>query len=378
VGRPPLPMGTYGAVRLYRTDAGWRARTLYRDWDGVTRHVERNARTQNAARIALVEALRDRARTDNSSVITADTRVSALAQQWLSILDADALSPATLQAYQDKVDRYVLPALGAVRVRELGVGLIDRHLASIIANSGPATAKMTRTVLSGMCGLAVRHEALDTNPCREVRRISTKPKRAPRSLTPDEVRAIRSWLADNKKATDRDLPDLVAFMVGTGLRIGETCAVRWTDVDLSAGTVSVTGTVLRLRGKGLIRKPSPKSESGDRALELPSWCVSVLARRMPTGADPLDLVFGAPLVGGLRDPSNTRRALREAFAEMGLPGLTSHVFRKTVATLMDEAGLPARAAADQLGHAKPAMTMNIYYGRRTRATGAAEVLEQLA
>jgi integrase len=49
-----------------------------------------------------------------------------------------------------------------------------------------------------------------------------------------------------------------------------------------------------------------------------------------------------------------------------------------VATLMDEAGLSARAAADQLGHAKPAMTMNIYYGRRTRVTGAADVLEQLA
>jgi integrase len=80
----------------------------------------------------------------------------------------------------------------------------------------------------------------------------------------------------------------------------------------------------------------------------------------------------------LRDPNNTRRDLREAFLAMGMPGLTSHAFRKTVATLMDEAGLSARSAADQLGHAKPSVTQDVYFGRNRRATGAAQVLEQLA
>lgn len=89
-------------------------------------------------------------------------------------------------------------------------------------------------------------------------------------------------------------------------------------------------------------------------------------------------VFPAPLSGGLRDPANTRRGLREAFAEMGKPGLTSHIFRKTVASLMDSAGLTARAAADQLGHSKVSMTQDRYMGRRARATGAAQVLEALA
>ena len=60
-----------------------------------------------------------------------------------------------------------------------------------------------------------------------------------------------------------------------------------------------------------------------------------------------------------------------------MEGLTSHSFRKTVATLMDEAGLSARSAADQLGHAKPSMTADVYYGRKARATGAAAALEAL-
>jgi integrase len=45
---------------------------------------------------------------------------------------------------------------------------------------------------------------------------------------------------------------------------------------------------------------------------------------------------------------------------------------------MDEAGLSARSAADQLGHAKPSLTQDVYFSRKARSTGAAQVLEQLA
>ncbi len=44
--------------------------------------------------------------------------------------------------------------------------------------------------------------------------------------------------------------------------------------------------------------------------------------------------------------------------------MTSHVFRKTAATILDEAGLSARLVADQLGHARPSMTQDIYFGRK--------------
>jgi integrase len=88
-------------------------------------------------------------------------------------------------------------------------------------------------------------------------------------------------------------------------------------------------------------------------------------------------VFPAPVAGGKRDPSNTLETVRQALKHAGFDGVTSHYFRKTVATLMDEAGLSARSAADQLGHAKPSLTADIYMGRKKRATGAAEVLEGL-
>lgn len=68
-----------------------------------------------------------------------------------------------------------------------------------------------------------------------------------------------------------------------------------------------------------------------------------------------DVVFPSPK-NRLRDPSNTTGDLRVIFDELGFDDVTSHAFRRTVATLMDRAGLSPRAAADQLGYANVSMT----------------------
>ena len=90
------------------------------------------------------------------------------------------------------------------------------------------------------------------------------------------------------------------------------------------------------------------------------------------------LPAGSEVERGLPDgtwTSNTQADLREAFARIGYPCVTSHTFRKTLGCLMDDAALSARAAADQLGHSKVSMTQDRYFGRKIRATGGAAVLE---
>ncbi|MGL4178099.1 MAG: tyrosine-type recombinase/integrase [Dermatophilaceae bacterium] len=77
----------------------------------------------------------------------------------------------------------------------------------------------------------------------------------------------------------------------------------------------------------------------------------------------------------MRDPSNTRRVLREALDRAGFYWVTSHNFRKTTATLLDDAGLSARLIADQLRHARPSMTQDVYLGRRAVDPRAAQALE---
>jgi integrase len=283
-----------------------------------------------------------------------------------------------MQAYRDRLDRQILPGLGQLRVRELSVGVLDRHLRLIVDKHGASTAKMCRSVLSGMCTLAARHDALERNPVRALGPVSATTKKAPRAMTVPELRQLRAALTYDEQAVARDLPDLVSFMMAAGLRIGETTGLAWDAVDLELGTVDVRTAAIRVKGQGLVIKTT-KTDAGTRTLVLPQWCVTMLRRRACTLASSDDgtmarPVFPAPF-GGWRDPSNTQADLRDAFTNAGFDWVTSHVFRKTVATVMDQAGLSSRAAADQLGHANISMTSDVYFGRKVLVTGAAAVLE---
>jgi integrase len=297
---------------------------------------------------------------------------------WFRHVSEQDRSISTLQQYRYRLDRQILPVLGGLRVRELTPGIIDRHLRLMAARHGPAAAKTCRSIVSGLCGLGTRHGALTSNPVRDAARIP-QPKRQPRALTLAEARQLRASLSRDPRAVERDLPDLVSMLMATGLRIGESLALTWGDVDLGRQTVTVKSTLVRLNGRGLTIK-STKAAAGVRTLVLPGWCVEMLGercdRRPKTFRGDVTPVFPAPL-GGLRDPSNTRADFRDAFRAAGFPWVTAHTFRRSVATWMDEGGLTARAAADQLGHARPSITQDVYYGRKVASTGAAAVLESL-
>ena len=226
MGRPSLDLGTAGAMRIYSTPTGYRAMTRYRDWDGKVRPVERFGKTKGAATQALARALRDRGQVGSSSTITAETRVKVVVEKWWAEVEESDLSPSTKALYAERLNRDILPALGELKVRDLTVGVLDRHLMAVKREHGPGIAKTTKSVLSGICKLACRHDALVTNPCRDVSPISTKPKRQPRALTVAEIQQLRAWLTYDVRAVEQDLCDFVSFMVATGVRIGEASAVR--------------------------------------------------------------------------------------------------------------------------------------------------------
>ena len=69
--------------------------------------------------------------------------------------------------------------------------------------------------------------------------------------------------------------------------------------------------------------------------------------------------------------------LKDAFTAAGYDWMTSHALGRTVATLIDQAGLSTRVAADQLGHSKPSMTQDRYMNRDLHVTAGAAVLEVL-
>lgn len=368
-GRPPLPVGTYGAISIREDPPGrFRARTRFRDFDGQVRYVVKFGTSRSAAERALKAAMV--ARGDQGGIgMTGATTVSTLVAQWLRDIDADpSLARSTKARYRDVAEGLIVPGVGALRLRELGVAHVDRLLRTVTARHGAANAKTCRSVLSGMCAQAVRQGAMHTNPVRDARPIRVV-KKAPRALTAEESATLLEKLRADPDAVRLDLVDLCSFMLGTGVRIGEACAVQVDQLDLDAGTIEVSRTDTKF---GI--EEQTKTRAGWRVIAVPQGIVAMLRRRIADPQIRTDVVLFPSPAGRVRDSSNTTGDLRRAFDRAGFDWVTSHTFRKSVATRLDEAGLSARQIADHLGHAQPSMTLDVYMGRRVAVAEAATVL----
>lgn len=374
--RPPLRLGSWGRITSTQIRKGhWRARARFRDFDGRTRQVEASGVTRSRAEAELQHRLQTRSRPTSDSV-TGSTYVGALADMWTEeIRDSDRASN-TKERYQELVDRHVRPGLGSLRVDELTVGRLDRHLSVVRERAGETTAKAVRTVLKGIIDVAVRHDAIQTNPASNTRPIT--PKRKPvDALTLEQVVALRLAVRRDATAVDADLPDLVDLMLGTGCRINEALALRWSRVNLAAPVpeVTINATATRTKGVGLVIQEHPKTRAGHRTLMLPDFVVEMLLRRQveqPSNAP--NVVFPSS-TGTLRDSRNVSkqwRAFQRRDPRWG--HVTSHTFRRTVATVIAR-NFDALTASEQLGHSSSTVTESHYIERAHRGPDARKMLD---
>ncbi|GAA1524403.1 tyrosine-type recombinase/integrase [Brevibacterium permense] len=265
-----------------------------------------------------------RARVESAGdTITGNTTVTSLGKIWTeSLQGSDDHTEQTLERYESIVEKIIGPALGEYLIIEATVSRVDQFLRAL-AGKTPGRAKTTKSVLTSMFDLAVRHDALRTNPVREVR-LPARKRKPVKALTIDEASELREGLrkwqgAEGVKGPRRsaELLDVVDVMLGTGMRIGEVLALRWSDVDLGDHpSLTVTGTLVPIKDKGLNRQGHAKTASGYRVLTLPTFVVDVLLRRsveaLPTETN---AVFPSG-AGTWKWPNNYRRSLRAALKEL--------------------------------------------------------------
>lgn len=388
MARRRLEIGRHGQVS-YRVLGPKKVRAMVkvRDADGQVRQVTREGSSKQDALNRLQDALEERPGYSGSD-LTGESRLAEAATAWLAEVDRMVTdgqrAPNTARLYRSALDAHVLPALGQLRLREAKTPRLDAFIVAMRQRHGAASTKTARTVLNGVLGYAKRHGAIDGDPMRGVSRVAGAPARAPRALTSVERDRWIAAMEADVVALRHDLPDLTRFMLATGVRIGEALAVTFEDVDVDDKVVRIEWTIYRVPGKGLVRGPT-KTAAGKRTLLLPGWAVDLVTRRGDHfgWAGPLFPAVksrrgGYQRAGGSwRDPTNVGHQLRAASDRAGFDWLTSHVFRKTCATVLDESGLTAREIADQLGHSRPTITQDVYLGRKAVGEAAAAALEDV-
>jgi integrase len=392
MARPRTEIGTYGRIHTRQVSPHtWEARARFRGADGRLKPVKRSGPTKTQAENKLKKALLEMARSLNDSTINRDTKFKVLGEAWYAEVKAEvangAKSPNSLQNYRGILTNHLYPALEELAAFEVTVTRCDELLKEKRAAGYKYDALVgIKSVLSNVCGFAIRHKAMSTNPARDVARLTRgdADTKEVRSLSGEQRDEALAALDADPWAVERDVPDVMRGLLATAVRISELLACTGDDVvkDGKGRLVLVVDhRIVRETGVGLVRRrrSDVSSKGGGQRLILPSWAVPLFtARKLASGGSgPL---FPNPFAGGWRDPSGpTAKVLRKVLDDAGFDWVTSHVFgRKTVITEMDRAGMAPDVIKAQSGHRTFKTTEKHYIERRASNDGALGVLESLA
>ncbi|QYF74426.1 tyrosine-type recombinase/integrase [Cryobacterium sp. PAMC25264] len=372
--RQRLTIGTFGDISTRQMPNGrYEARTRYRDWDGQARLVQGTGATAKAAERALKAKIADR-----DLFQPGDTRLSPdslfrdLVVYWLEDIDLeDRISRTTRNLYERNMRTLVSPAFDHLALREIGVARCDKFIKQL-AKLSYNRAKQARVVLRLALELAVRHEVLPRNPMDHVARLHREPH-VPAALMAPEVNVIRAAIAQWESAVDHtsgpkpdgQLGAIIEVMLGTSARIGEVLAIRRRDVDITSPVPSIrlAGTIVSRKGEQTFRQDHPKTAKSTRVVAIPTFTSDAVRRRLAKvgSMGPDDLLFqsrdGTPLT-----TANVRRQLRQVLEGAGINGVTPHMFRRTVATAVND-NASIELAAELLGHTDTRVTVMHYIQR---------------
>jgi integrase len=309
---------------------------------------------------------------------SAGLRVTELLDLYLDGIDADQnLALKTRFDYRQYADDYIRPYIGDRRVRDVTPEVILAWQRQLLKEGGakkklgkngklgpgkplsPNTVNRIRAPLSATFRLAVQAGMIPINPLLQAPR--PKPQRKiPKYWSPEEARKFLALMEG-----DRTWP-IWAFLLGSGLRIGELVSLRWRSVDLKNRRVRIVDFVSTL---GYDMMPSVgKSREAIRSIDLDDSLADVLRQqKVLQNTERLaasdwvesDIVFTRP-DGGQYHPMNLSRLLATYTTELDVPRLTAHGLRHTSATLMLASGVPPKVAAERLGHADATLFTNLY------------------
>jgi integrase len=285
--------------------------------------------------------------------------VEEAARLWLARGEGDGLERSTLVAYRIHL-RHIVPRLGVVKLSELTTPAVEAFRDSLLKDLSPAMARKVLQSLKALLADAVRrglapYNAAAPTQVKADKRGKRKLKAGVDFPTPDEVGRIIRAAPEGKS---RAILMMLAF---AGLRSSELRGLRWVDINLDKGTLTVEQ---RADAWGVIG--APKSESGHRTIPIGPLLVNTL-RQLKVASTGV-LVFPTATGRPIDHNDITRRIFHSAqiaaFDSIKYSGL--HKLRHFAASWMlhrrEEGGLglTLKQAQVRLGHATMAMTADTY------------------
>lgn len=287
---------------------------------------------------------------------------------WLDGYVATNCSPRTAQSYQSEIRRHLIPALGAITLTQLQPHQIQNYYAYALSQGrldgegglSARTVEYHHRILAEALGHAVKMGFLMRNAAE----ATDPPHPERRNMRTMAIEDIPKYL-EATQAT----PYHVLFYAAlyTGMRLGELLGLRWCDVDLDMGCLSVVQALYKR--SGVCRMTMSKTPSSRRRIALsPSLTLllreyeaeqrtkSILLGKVPADGD---LVFSHP-DGKPLDPGVVSHTFAKVLRKAKLPHIRFHDLRHTHATLLLKVGIHPKIVSERLGHASIGITLDTY------------------
>lgn len=324
----------------------------------------------------LAEAERDKLMTAARNGMHVDRSRLTVAQyleEWLASKTAGDLRASSARVYRGHIDAYLTPQLGHVRLSDLRVAHVEAAYAAIRAGNvarletkggravGPTTLRRIHGTLMSALNSAVKRRVLPYNPATHAELpAASRPKVAP--WEPAELGQFLDAAASHR------LGGLFHVMAFTGLRRGEALGLRWSDVDLTRGVVTVRQQLTEVDGVAAFGPP--KTKAGEhRRVDLDQATIgALLEHQLHQGTEqdrageawqPLGLVFcredGSPIPPGYVTKLFTQLARKAKLRPVRL-----HDLRHGAASLQIAAGTPLAVVSKLMGHSTYTLTVDTY------------------
>ncbi len=283
--------------------------------------------------------------------------VAAWLRLWLGVLHTTA-AHTTVTKNTWAVERWIIPAMGKVRLDQLTPMIIEKRIAGMTAKNRKGQAEVPSastkwevySVLRTALNFAVKKQRIPSNPA--INAVVPQPPRPEVAPLTESERTLILPLVNEHPDRARWL-----FSLLLGLRQSEALGLTWEDIDFEKGVVSVS---VQLASPGeraatnTIRKRL-KTAASRRTLPIPALLLAALRDLQAETGLTTGLVFRAP-DGGCVDQRADARKWERLVKKAGITRrVRGHDMRHTTATALLEAGVPDRATQEVLGWASTAM-----------------------
>lgn len=284
-----------------------------------------------------------------------DPLLGPFLRRWLEA--KSRLRPGTLVAYESIIRNHLDPAFGKLRLSKLTPLQVQRFAGGMVS---PQLGVQVRAVLRSALNDAIRWGMVSRN----VAAIAE----APRVIRDEPVVLTAEQVTHLLRSTEgQPYHALFAVAAQTGMREGELLGLKWTDIDLESGQLTVSRTLTKQDGIPVLSEP--KTKRSHRTIPLSSSTVATLrahkARQaterlsMGAGGSKDLMVFYGPQ-GRQCTAAMVIHAFHRATDAAGLPRCRFHSLRHAAASIMVAQGVHPRVVMQMLGHSTVALTMDRY------------------